>query len=199
VPQRLTRWEKTREDWPGFKLRDVWLGLLAGAVTVGVLALLGFPWAAIAEVLVSVGAIVAVALLFALLQLWWAWSQAPMRLLVNDNAQLRSEVAELRDEVRALPEKIGAPPGEATAPVAPAEPPPLELPLEARNQARIGEELGTGRGYFTEDEFARFDGWADDVVQRLSRRGAEEELEEFLAASDGLPDVPSGIAAGSTS
>jgi hypothetical protein len=94
--ERPTRWQKARQDWPGFRLwPDIWLAVFGGALSVGVLAILGFPWEAILEVIVAVGAGAVAVVLFRFGELWWAWAQAPMRLLTDDVAALRREVAAL--------------------------------------------------------------------------------------------------------
>src|SRR4051812_798992 len=91
--ERLTRWEKAKQDWPGFHLwPDFGLGAFGGVLGVGVLAALGFPWETILEVIVVAATAALAAVLYRIGQLAWAWLQAPMRLLTADVVAIREKL-----------------------------------------------------------------------------------------------------------
>jgi hypothetical protein len=97
---RLTRWQKAREDWPGFQRRDLAVGVIGIVLAVVLLVVFGRPGDAVKEALIVGGAGLAAIVLYPLGQLAWAWLKVPMRLLTAD-------VIAILERVEAMP--VGSP------------------------------------------------------------------------------------------
>ena len=163
--KRPTRWQKAKQDWPGFQWQDLAVALVALVLAVVVLAVLGFPGKIVAEVSIVAGAGVAAALVRALGQLVWAWLQAPMRLLTKD-------VVAIRDRVEAIPTTPLPPPG-----------PPFDMRYSLLNSIRLGQQLTmmhSGPG------IRELEGWVTPVVALLTEHADRADAERFLRR-DNLP------------
>jgi hypothetical protein len=88
--QRPTRWQKARWDWPGYRWRDLTVGVIVILLTAALLLVLSRPLLVVEELLIVVGAGLAAAVLYPLLQLAWAWLWAPLRLLADDARALNA-------------------------------------------------------------------------------------------------------------
>jgi hypothetical protein len=163
VADRPTRWQRAKRDWSGFEVRrDIVVAVLGGAIAAGVFALLGFPWDTILSVIVGVGSAAAAVVILRLVELWWAWFKAPMRMLTED--------------VVAIRQRLEAGGGELPVPV---EPPNVRLGvLEYARRAQVWADRGST--YRKEVE-----AWAREVGAFLGEYGTEDEAERFLTAAGG--------------
>jgi hypothetical protein len=157
---RPTRWQKARQDWPGFQRRDLVVGAIALVLAVVGLVVFGRPGEAVAELLIVGGAGLLATILYPLGQLVWAWLQAPMRLLTAD-------VVAIRERVEAAP-VTSAPAGA-----------PFNMRLSLLNSIRLGEELRQHArgGGLTRNEH---EGWVTPVVQLIHEHAEPEDAELFL-------------------
>jgi hypothetical protein len=151
--KRPTRWQKAQADWPGFQRRDLWIAVIGLGVSVGVLALLGFPGEAMIEVAIVAGSGALAAILYALGQLVWAWLQAPMRLLTDDMVAIRHQL----ESTHAATEK------------------PISVRLLLLNSIRRGEQL-------MEVPHTRvgWEHWLIPVERLLTKRAEQADAELFL-------------------
>lgn len=178
---RPTRWEKAKNDWPGLRgkreLASVFFGGLLAAFA---LLLVSAPEAALQQVIVVLVAGAVAAILLPAFELYWAWLQAPMRLLTED-------VTAVRHEIAALPRVASS--GSAP-PTAPAKP-KIDVELTLRNFLRVGEELTIlqgGHGYITTD-LVQLETWTQEVLKTLANHRPKEDTRKFLEASTGVVDV----------
>lgn len=163
--ERPTRWQKAKDDWPGFEWRNLRVGVVGIALAVIALAVLGRPGKAVTEVLIVGGAGLLAAILYPLGQLAWAWLQAPMRLLTADVVAIRERL-------------------EQGAPAEPAR--PLNVRLRLLNFARQGRELLD----YDPISGADFGAWSEAAGAFMAEH-AEADAEEFLG---GLPSTYDTIA-----
>jgi hypothetical protein len=159
---RPSRWEKAKDDWEWRRLRDhLVVAVVGGALAVVALIVLGSPGAAVADVAIVAGAGAAAVILYAGAQLFWAWLQAPMRLL-------RADVAAIRMRLEA-----------GTAEPKPKAP---DVRLRVLDFARKGQEL---QGYHSGPTMDALKGWAADASEFLQEHADRASAERFLAC--GIP------------
>jgi hypothetical protein len=162
---RPTRWQKARNDWPGFQWADSAIAGVGLGLAVVVLAILGFPGETVVEVVVVAGAGIAAAVLYALGQLVWAWLQAPMRLLTAD-------VIAIRERVEAMP----------GAPTPQPEPAPPNVRLNLLNFIRLGRRHlnDPTRPLIGDVELEK---WTQKVIVFLNEYVSGEAAEGFVTAT----------------
>jgi hypothetical protein len=155
---RPTRWAKAKQDWRGFRIRRESIGGAIGT-TAGIVALivLGFPGAALENVIVILATGAVVAVLVPVAELAWSWLQAPMRLLTADVAAIR--------------ERLDAQPAPKAAPRVNVRKPPL------KSQPRYG---GDGRSTHPSRRRTRMDRGRRTATRKHGKRG---DAERFLSAS----------------
>ncbi len=79
-----TRWQRAHSDWTGLQWRDALGGLPGIAIAVAVLVLAEFSGETTVAAVIVFGAGVVGALSWALLQLVWAWLQAPHNMVMDE-------------------------------------------------------------------------------------------------------------------
>lgn len=154
--ERPTRWQKAREDWPGFEWRDLGIGVVAIVLAVLALLVLGRPGGAVPEVLIVGGAGLLAAILYPLAQLVWAWLQAPMRLLTDDVVAIRERLEQ-------------GPPGEPVRPV--------NVRWTLLDLARQGSEL---LDYYSGPPTEETKAWTAAAGAFLGEHGEPADAEKFL-------------------
>jgi hypothetical protein len=157
----LTRWQRARRDTRGVRVRreQLVVSVVVGALTVGVIFLVGGDWS---DALIGLGcAVVAVVLLIPASELAWNYSQADKRLMMG--------------ELRAIRDRLDAAPTPGTAP--PSEP-PLDAHLTLHDLIRIGRALRNRHTVGAGEELA----WANSVVERWGPLAPREQMTRFLSA-----------------
>jgi hypothetical protein len=162
--EQPTRWEAARAEWRGLRWgREGKLGVAGGLVAGLVLLVLGFPGAALVDVIVVLASAITAAILVPLSELAWAWHEAPMRML---NANVGA--------IRTLLETQGSQSG-SSAPQLPALQ-AISIRLGLMDLARKGDEIlgyqAIPTKYFTD--------WANEVVKFMTVYATRDHTEEIL-------------------
>lgn len=150
------------------------VGVVGGVVAVVVLLVLGSPGEAVGGVAIVAAAGVAAVVLYAGAELFWAWLQAPMRLLTTDVLAIRERLESLE-----------------VSPPAPTEP-PFDMRYSRLNSIRLGKKLV---------ERARNVGLTADAHERTPERvgncssGRRPSTSRWSPCSQGRSLSPRGVGA----
>lgn len=165
MEERPTRWHKARQDWRGFGLRrDAARGAVGAVAGIFALLALGFPGAAVENVIYVLAAGLVGGVALPLAQLGWCWLQAPMRMLSDDMRLVLGRIekfeASASSREKATPRRVDV---------------RLSLVAQISKGGEISPLYAYGGGT---------DRWTGSIVDLLAAHGKAGDAERFLRATE---------------